>query len=495
MDRRATPLALFGGALLGCAFSVDWAWPGALVAAALLTLSLELDATPSEAVFHGATFGWAGYVAGFFWLQPALASIWGEAVALSWGVWLAWGCWVSLRFVLVALGYRALRARSVGMVGALTLSWLTVEWLFPSVFPFYLASPLSGQTVLAQAAALGGPTLLSGWVCALSALVAAGVMRAALGLRMRRTEWRTVLLVTVLLLGYGLGSVDRVARRAANAPALRVGVVQANVDVMDKQTERALSHRRHLEQSASLLERSEVELLVWPETSFLYALPRELPTSGAAVLAELRGPLLFGGIRKDERGRRFNSALLVDADGTIRTAYDKRFLIPFAEFVPFGERLSWWGEAAPTLSRFSSGTGTTALELGDWRIATPICYETIRPGYVRRLVRRTGAHLLVSLTNDGWFGDSAEPRIHLALARFRAIENRRYLVRATNTGISAVVDPLGRLLERTDVFEAATLVHDVRMLDGWTLYGLLGDWPGYLGALALLVLFVRRRPA
>jgi len=138
---------------------------------------------------------------------------------------------------------------------------------------------------------------------------------------------------------------------------------------------------------------------------------------------------------------------------------------------------------------------SSALALGDWRIATPICYETIRPDYVRRLVRSTGANLLVSLSNDGWFGDSPEPRIHLVLARFRAIEQRRYLVRATNTGMSAIVDPLGRLLERTEVFEAATIVHDVRMLEGSTLYGLLGAWPGYLSALTLLVLFVRRKPA
>ena len=492
--RFATPFALVGGALLGCAFSIEWAWPGAFVAVALLTLCLERAASPGQAAFVGAVFGWAGYVGGFFWLQPALASFWDGRLALSWGVWLAWGGWVSLRFVLIASAYRALRVRSLGVVESLTLPWLAVEWLYPSVFPFYLANPLVDQTVLSQAAALGGPILLSGWVCGLSAVAAAGVLRVERGFRVPRVGWVTVLVATVVLLGYGLGSMRWVARRVANAPGLTVGIVQANVDVMDKRTERALSHRRHLAQSATLLAGNDVGLVVWPETSFLHALPRELPTSGAAVRADVRRPLVFGGIRKDEQGRRFNSALLIDADGTIRTAYDKRFLIPFAEYVPLGEWLPWWGDAAPTLSRFSSGNEMTALELGDWRIATPICYETIRPGYVRRLVRSTGANLLVSLTNDGWFGDSPEPRIHLALARFRAIEHRRYLVRATNTGISAIVDPLGRVVARTEVFEAATIAHDVRMLDGWTVYGVLGDWPGYLSVVALLVLFVRRRP-
>jgi apolipoprotein N-acyltransferase len=184
---------------------------------------------------------------------------------------------------------------------------------------------------------------------------------------------------------------------------------------------------------------------------------------------------------------------LVDTDGRIRSAYDKRFLIPFAEFVPLADQWSWWKKTAPTLSRFHAGDELTALQLGEWKIATPICYETIRPGYVRRLVRQTNPHLLVSLTNDGWFGDSPEPRVHLRLARLRAIEHRRFLVRATNTGISAIVDPLGRIVGRTRLFEAETLRHDIRMLDDDTIYTTLGDWPGYLSAIGLVLVFVVRK--
>jgi apolipoprotein N-acyltransferase len=248
-----------------------------------------------------------------------------------------------------------------------------------------------------------------------------------------------------------------------------------------------LSHRRYRLESEALAEGGPFDLIVWPETSYMHALPRSLPASGAAVRADLDAPLLFGGVRR-EGERRFNSAMLVDADGIIRSAYDKRFLIPFAEYVPLGDLFPAWAEAAPTLSRFDAGERSTVLSLGDWRIATPICYETIRPGYVRELVRSGAPHLLVSLTNDGWFGDSPEPRIHLALARFRAIEHRRYLVRATNTGISAIVDPLGRVVAQTEVFEAASIAGDVRLLEARTLYERFGSWPGPVSALACFFL-------
>lgn len=492
MLRLPVAFALIGGALLGSAFSVEAAWPGVFVGVAALVLSLESSATPRQAAFHGAIFGWAGYVGGFFWLQPTLAAFWGGQIALSWAVWLAWGCWVSLRFVVIAWGYRALRLRRFGIVPSLLLPWLTVEWIYPSVFPFYLAGPLVDHVVLAQAAALGGPILLSAWAIVASAVVAESLLWILGRCPKPRAAWSALLGASLALGGYGLASMHRIERDMQSAPAVTVGLVQANVDVMAKRTERVLSHRRHLEQSRPL---AAVDLLIWPETSYLHALPREIPTSGAAVIDELDVPLLFGGVRKDAQGRRFNSALLVDSDGRIRSAYDKRFLIPFAEFVPFADRWTWWKNTAPTLSRFHAGDELAALRLGDWNIATPICYETIRPGYVGMLVRETNPHLLVSLANDGWFGDSPEPRIHLRLARFRAIEHRRYLVRATNTGISAIIDPLGRVVGQTRLFEAETLRREVHMLDDDTIYTKLGDWPGYASAIALLVAFViRRRP-
>jgi apolipoprotein N-acyltransferase len=110
------------------------------------------------------------------------------------------------------------------------------------------------------------------------------------------------------------------------------------------------------------------------------------------------------------------------------------------------------------------------------------------------MVASADPHLIVTLANDAWFGDSAEPWMHLALARLRAVEHRRWLVRATNSGISAIVDPAGRLTARTGLLTRDNLRGTVHLLAGRTLYGRVGDWPGWAAAVTLLVALVRPRP-
>jgi apolipoprotein N-acyltransferase len=216
------------------------------------------------------------------------------------------------------------------------------------------------------------------------------------------------------------------------------------------------------------------------------------------VLEDLTVPLLFGaGSVREENGRRLktNSAFLVGADGTIRDAYDKNLLIPLAEYVPlagvFPAIAGWF----PHVQEFAAARDVPALRLGMWRIATPICYEAVRPEFVRRMVIQSRPHLLVTLANDAWFGDSQEPWIHLALARLRAVEHRRFLVRSTNSGVSAVVDPAGRVVARTDLLARDSLRATVHPLDGETVYARFGDWPGWISATLVALTLAFRAPS
>jgi apolipoprotein N-acyltransferase len=151
----------------------------------------------------------------------------------------------------------------------------------------------------------------------------------------------------------------------------------------------------------------------------------------------------------------------------------------------------------PQVDDFDAARDTPALHLGPWRIATPICYEAVRPDFVRRMVAAARPHLLVTLANDARFGDSQEPWLHFALARLRAVEQRRYLVRATNSGISAVVDPAGRVVARTGVLTRENLRALVHPLDGETVYARLGDRPAWVAAavVALGLALLPRRAA
>ena len=438
-------------------------------------------------------FAWAAFVGGYHWLQPALVALWDGRLLLSWVVWGALAAWFALRFLLIAWGFRALERRGTGPSLALTVPWVMVEWLYPSLFPFYLGSPWVGQADFAAVVALGGPLLLSALLCVVGATIA----EVAHALVDRRAVDRATLAVTAGLVGIalvgGMASNARVTRAMEGAPSIVVGVVQENIDVAGRPTARVLAHRRYLEASKQLESTHEdLDLVVWPETAYSVPMVARLPTSGAIVRDSLRSPLLFGGVIESPSEGRWNSALLVDADGKVRSSYHKHHLIPFAEFVPLAGLFSTLQLTAPSRSSFEQGPRSSGIRLGDHSIATPICYEAIRPDYVRRLVLDTDADFIVTLANDGWFGDSAAPHLHLMLARMRAIEHRRYVVRATNTGISAIVDPFGRVVDATSLLKRASLVGEVRALSTRTLYGALGNWPA-VGALVWLLVWVWRR--
>jgi apolipoprotein N-acyltransferase len=277
---------------------------------------------------------------------------------------------------------------------------------------------------------------------------------------------------------------------------VRVGLVQADLDVLEKRTRAREGHEAHVELTRALLAQTPLDLVVWPETAELRAIRGPLPVSGRFVVEDLDVPLLFGGTlvhSVDGRRVRANSAFLVASDGMIHEAYQKNLLIPLAEWVPGAVLLPALAERLPHAQAFRAATETPALRLDGLRIVTPICYEAVRPAFVRGMVEAADPHLLVTLANDAWFGDSQEPWMHLQLARLRAVEHRRYLVRATNSGISALVDPLGRIVARTDLLARETLHGVVRPLAGRTLYARLGDWPGPLAAAVLVGAFLRPR--
>ena len=443
----------------------------------------------------GFIFGACAYVLGYSWLWSLVEVFLEGNRWLAVGLWIANGAWFAIGFAIHTWLLAILGRRGWSLTGSAVASLIVVQWLQPQLFAAELGTGLIHAPLLAQTAEWGGPLLLTAWVAAINGVLVSiwSWKRQERG-RPDRGILAVLTMSTIALLfgGFRMGSWTP----PSSSTPIRVGIVQANLSPSADAAERIRAHRRYLELSRTLTAQTKLDLIVWPESAYGPAVRLPLPVAGQTIRGDLTTPLLFGGtsLVHDEHGEhRGNSVFLVETDGMIRSMYRKNLLIPFAEFLPFEDVVPSLREWFPHAQRFSPPDRSEALKLNHWRIVTPICYEVVHASYVRHLIRRDRPHLLVTLANDAWFGDSQEPWIHLNLTRLRAIENRRWVVRATNSGISAVIDPLGRVVTRSELFAPDTLQAIVYPRSQLTIYARLGDWPGWLAGIAIVLGLMLRR--
>ncbi len=286
-----------------------------------------------------------------------------------------------------------------------------------------------------------------------------------------------------------------------------VGLVQGGIRQEDKWVPENAGDNvgRHLALTAEAVRRG-AKLVVWPESAVPFLYDRD---SGLAALLQQtvrseRISLFFGNDDLDTAsGRIYVGAKLLSPEGRLISRYRKIHLVPFGEYVPLQRFFTFGGRFAAKLvqevSDFSPGTEAATGVVDGHRIGGYICYEAIFPALVRRFPA-AGAELLVNITNDAWYGTTSAPYQHLAMAAFRAVENRRYMVRAANTGITAVVDPWGRVLDETRLFAPTVLVREVPFVTATTFYTRHGDVFAYACFAAALALVAasfprgRRRP-
>ncbi|MGB8329942.1 MAG: apolipoprotein N-acyltransferase [Polyangiales bacterium] len=491
-------LAVLGGIL----YFLGWAgfgfWPLSLICLVPLWAALELGLGRSwrHSLAVGWVYGTVMCAGGYHWLVEFLDVFSGYGYAASAIFWLLFSAYLGFNFAIYGLIYRALRRRGwqASLVAVPVL--ILIEWLYPSLFPTYLANSVHRQTTMIQIADLGGPML----VTAVMALVNLSVFEAwrwrRQGCAAPKALWGVTLAALALTAAYGVVRIGQVEAQMRRAPVLRLGIVQVNMGIFEKRTEAIEGHRRHLEQSRQLEAEGDLDLIVWPESAYVGGLSRKLPLKAGQVREDLSTPILFGGVSTelvDGKRRVYNTVFLMDEQGIVRSTYDKTYLLMFGEYLPLGDTFPFLYELSPNSGHFTAGTHVRPLTLGQWRISTPVCYEDVLARFTRRMVLEAKPHVLINLTNDAWFGDTQEPGIHLVLSQYRAIEHRRYMVRATNSGISAVVDPLGRVVARTGLLTRENLRYDVQMLDGDTVYTRFGDWPGWLGLAAIFWMLIRRR--
>jgi len=474
-------------------------WPLGFVALIPLRLAL-LGQTPKRAFWLGWLSGLTMITLGFYWMVDMMRQFSGFSTPICALLLLIVNAFQAGRMGLFAwLFVRGERRFPAGIVWLCAL--VTSELVFPVLFFWSFGAVVHGQPAFTQLAEIGGIYAI--------ALVMAAANFGLAEFPVARLQKRPVnvraalpyLLVPVAAALYGALRIHQLDARVAAAPKARIGVVQANMSLTGKRSHPNEGMHRHLTATKALTEKGPLDLVIWSETSVMGAMREDEANSivPRSFAARLHVPLLFGAVlvKKVSDAREyayFNSALITDAKGQVHGRYDKQELVPFSEHMPFGREIPKLYEISPNSGMFERGESDAPLPLGEHRIGTLICNDDAVPALANRVTQDPDTDLLANLTNDAWFGDTTEPWIHLALAKFRAIEHRRFFVRSTNSGISAFIDPVGRVLAASHPFKEETLVHEIAWLRGRTPYELLGTYPyWFAGLFAFYAAFSKRK--
>ncbi|MBN1205801.1 MAG: apolipoprotein N-acyltransferase [Myxococcaceae bacterium] len=515
---------------------VVWVWAGWVALVPWLAV-LDRARTARQAlaaglvlcvVFTGVIFGW---------FAEALREY--AQSSSAWAYWLVLLLCAPLlqpQFITAALARHLARRVApegaflrVGLVGALV--YVGTEWAWPKLFADTLGQGLHSSAWLRQGADIAGAhgltvVLILASECVLAALEAFAARGWKWpGGRVLRMPAAVLAALVVALTGYGAFRLRQVSERTGAGPGLTVGVVQANITnygrlAAEMGTFDALRMilDTHYALSDELMKDTKPDLIVWPETVYptTFGSPKseegaEFDQELSQFVGERQMPLIFGAYDL-EQDREFNAAMFLGPVGSSEEkrlelgVYRKTLLFPMTEWVPESLDTPWVRGLLPWLGTWKRGPGpqTFHFPLRSGRVlkvAPLICYEAIFPGYVAEAVRK-GAELIVTISNDSWFGTSAGPKLHLTLAAFRSIETRLPQVRATNSGISAFISPTGEIVREVQTGQRAGVLMTIPQTQPMgTLMVAWGDWFGPtalvsgLGLLLGLALVARRKHA
>lgn len=418
--------------------------------------------------------GTVTYSLGFYWLAETLENFGGMPPIAAGALYTLFVIVCALQFNVALFVLGRLPATLGKSPVGLPIAWVSSQYCWIGIFPWEPGHTQLGFLALAQCADLLGATLITFvmWWTTSSVVGACSHGRHAVA----RVAMPGITLA--LLLTYGQLALNRFAHHPAT---IETALVQANVSIAEKSDLQFFEQNVESYLNLSHQLPSTVDLVLWPESVVQdWVDIRMHHVRQHPLLAQLpRGPhFILGALTIESKERFFNSALAIMSDGTILPAYHKRILMPFGEYLPFGWLLPFVRQFTPIDRDFTAGQQATVFAFagleGNPRVAPLICYEDIAPSLSADAVRR-GATLLVNLTNDGWFGNSPAALQHHQIASFRAIETRRFLLRATNTGVTAVVNPRGETVGMIPQFSEGVLTATVAPLTDTTLFVTLGD--------------------
>ncbi|MGK2943887.1 MAG: apolipoprotein N-acyltransferase [Desulfuromonadales bacterium] len=496
---RVTCASALSGLLLACAFPLpDYtalAWLG------LIPLILVMQHRPFKSGFIA---GLVFFAVTLYWVNIVMTTYGHLQLAISFLLYLLLAGYLALFWGTATWAACRLKEfRNYSYALTLPVLWVALEFLREFLltgFPWAtLGYSQQAWLTMIQSADLFGVYGLSYLLILSNAVLGESALALRRKLPQEFPAKAIAAAVLLLLLNYAYGYWSLQQELDVRDETLQTAVVQGNIPQDQKwRPENQINTVKTYRDLSLQAERTgALDLIIWPEAAmpFYFQDGGRLVNTIAELPLETGASLLFGSpaYLRDPGGVRYlNSAFLLSSTAQLLGRSDKIHLVPFGEYVPLGSYLPFVNKLVAGIGDFTPGE-INPLPLQGHQIGVLICYEVIFPELAREYVRQ-GSDLLVNITNDAWFGNSSAPWQHLAMARFRAIENRVWMARAANTGISAFIAPSGRIMEQTGLFEAAFLTGEVGMGARPGLYSHMGDLvPGAFLLISLLWLLQTRR--
>ncbi|MDY6836437.1 MAG: apolipoprotein N-acyltransferase [Thermodesulfobacteriota bacterium] len=476
-------LAGVSGLLLTASFpKLGWEF---LAWIAFLPLFHAMRAKSPQVGFKiGFLAGLVHYVTLLYWIAGVMETYGQLPMVVSWGILFLLVIYLSLYPAAFALLVTYLQTRSGAYLWSAPVLWVALEYMrafLLSGFPWEnLGYSQYSQLHLIQISDILGVYGLSALIVAVNAAIYElwGAIRQG-----HACFWKPILAVALAVaafLWYGTWRMSEVGNIAKTAPKRTVALAQGNIDQTKKWLPSFQGETVHRYGKLSLAALpSGPDLIVWPETAlpFYFLHDEALTRQVVELVRACKVHFLVGSPSFRTCGQEMywhNSAYLLNPAGEVLGKYDKVHLVPYGEYIPLKKFFPFIGKLVKTVGDFRPGDKGRLLSLEREKLGVLICFEVIFPELARAMCQN-GAQLLVNITNDAWFGTSSAPYQHLSMAVFRAVENHIALARAANTGISAFIDPVGRILDSTPLFEEAVRARPLPVMGQKTFYARFGD--------------------
>jgi apolipoprotein N-acyltransferase len=492
-------LAVLSGLLLTCAFpKIGWDWLAWFALVPLLAAISNLSIRQSFRI--GFITGLVHYLSLLYWVVPVMRTYGYLPLYLSIVILLLFTAVLALFPAVFSMALTAIGISPLRCLITMPLLWVALEYIRTFIFTGF-PWELLGHSQYLRHHLIQISDLFGAY--GVSFLIAVGNTAIFLVImHIGRKTWHSKRISRPLMLGasalfvtgflftwiYGAWRIQATDRLMAAAPTARVAVIQGNIDQAVKWDPVFQDTTIKTYNRLSLAEKSEKpDLIVWPEsaTPFFLFYDRRPTKKVLAGIEQANIDFLIGSPSFERQSKReiyYNSAYLVSPAEKKISKYDKAHLVPYGEYVPFKKWLPFLGKLVAQVGDFRPGDPGKTLLWHKNALGVQICYEIIFPGLSRAMVKNN-AVLLINITNDAWFGKTSGPYQHFSMTIFRAVENRRALARAANTGISGFIDPVGRILASTPLLEEAALTRSLPLIRNKTVYTRYGD----ILALACLV--------